>query len=101
MATSLSTKSKIIMEKQDSGEKLKKGKELNELLIPEKKVAELEAQLEAHRLESKKRLHELEEKLEAQKKVCKVLELEGKELEAQLAQLEVKKSKIKKWYFNW
>ena len=89
------------MKKQDSREKLKKGKELKEFLMAKKKVAELEAQLEAHDLESKKKIHELEEKLEAQKKVCKVLELEGKELEAQLAQLEVKKSKIKKWYFNW
>ena len=77
------------MEKQ--GEKLKKGKELNELLIPEKKIAELEAQLEAHRLESKKKLYELEAKVEAQKKVCKVYELERKELEAQL---EVAKSKL-------
>ena len=102
MAISLSTKSKIIMEKQDNGEKLKKGKELNEFLIPEKKVAELEAQLEAHHLESKKKLHELEAKLEAQKKVCKVHELERKELEAQLevakSKLEVAKSNIKKYF---
>ena len=90
------------MEKQDSTEKLKKGKELKEYHMAKKKVAELEAQLEAHNLESKQKLHELEEKVKAQKKVCNVLELEVKKLDAQLevakTKLEVAKSKIKKYF---
>ena len=79
------------MEKQDS----------REFLMAKKKVADLEAKLVAHDLESKKKLNELEQKLEAQKKVCKVHELERKELEEQLeeleAKLEVAKKEVKKY----